>query len=163
MALWQFKFSLLPVKGIAVVHGEIPAELWEYQPPALHPNDGEPAFPDYWRSAGISPASLTDLTALLPPRRSWSPDAQMYGSEDGDSLEIWLNDIDCRLDMRSFCPGLLERILSVAHQHVCKVVISGTGEVVDPDVTGVLLKAKDSEAFEYCSNPDEYVRKRRGH
>jgi len=165
MAVWQFKFSLVPSAGIVAIHGKMVGELRSYQPPASEDidDDKDGASVDYWDSAGASPLNARELTALLPAHPSWSSDAEMFGSKRGDRIELWTDDINCILDMRAFSESLLESIVAIAARMKCKVVVHGTGEVVDPDVEQVMARVKQSGAYQFCKDPDEYFRQRRHH
>jgi hypothetical protein len=164
VAIWHARFSLVPSEGIVAVHGEMPRYLREYQPPT----EGsvidvlEENSPGYWKRAGMSPSSIPGISKLLPACRSWSSEAEMYGSKDGDRVEIWKDEVHCAMDMRVFSAGLLENILTAAKQAECKIVMHGTGEVLDADITVVTRKIKESGAYEFCADPEQYFRNRRG-
>lgn len=166
MAVWQFKFYLVPVKGIVKVHGKVVPRLSEYAP--FNPESSFEEIearaaqaPNYWEQAGVSPASMEGLTTMLPPIRSWSEEAKMFGDgEDGGAkIEIWKDDIQCKLDLRVFSEELLVAIVDEAADAECMLVLQETGEVIEPDLPLVLDKILESNAYAFCTGPTEFLRK----
>lgn len=120
MAVWQFKLSLVPTQGIIAEHGSLVATLPEYgSTPGRESLQGieEVEFVNYWQKAGLSPAALHKLTQLLPPMPSWAPEARMFGDEEGDRIEVWEDDINCMIDLRTFSKDLLEAIVDSVNGH----------------------------------------------
>jgi len=163
MAVWQFKFSLIPTSGIIGVHGRLVRALPEYAAarPGGPVDGGEDAqFVNYWEKAAMKPASLQPIMQLLPPTKSWSPDAKMFGDSEGDQIEVWDDDINCALDLRTFSKELLTAIVQLASSAQCKLVLHGTGEVVEPDLQAVLDKILASDAYSFCASPAKFLREK---
>src|SRR5262245_32241226 len=88
MAIWQLTFHLVPREAVEQLHGPTAIALAAFRPVDLETYDENAESPNYW--AGRSPRSYTEaVEALLPPRKSWSPDALMFGDEEGDGIELW--------------------------------------------------------------------------
>lgn len=161
MAVWQFKFSLVPTSGIVGEHGRLVVVLPEYgsSQSSSSADDAEDAhFVNYWEKAGMTPASLQSLMELLPSTESWSDEARMFGEAEGDRIEVWEDDINCALDLRTFSKDLLQAIVQIASRAQCKLVLHGTGEVIEPELPVVLDKILASNAYLFCIGPTKFLR-----
>lgn len=163
MAVWHFKFSLVPTQGIIAEHGSLVTKLPEYgstpgRETLQEIEDAE--YSNYWRKAGLSPAALTRLTQLLPPMPSWVPDAKMFGEEEGNRIELWEDDINCMLDLRTFSKELLQAIVETASDAQCKLVLHGSGTVIEPDMQVVLERIVASDAYAFCAEPMKFLREK---
>jgi hypothetical protein len=161
MAAWQFQFSLVPVAGIRRVHGEVVRILPEYRThifsaPVKEASD----FENYWDGIEMLPAAVEVLKGLLPERVSWSGDAKMFGSEDGNSIEIWEDDINCCLDIRSFDLSLLESLVGIAQMTKCMIVLKDDGRVIDPVLVSIVDEARRSSAAKFLENPSAFISQR---
>ena len=157
MAVWQFKFALVPTMGIEYVYGKMVPVLTEYQSGKFQVLD-DADCPNYWQGNEISPEFISRVEAMLPERESWSNEATMYGDEDGDSIEIWGDDFRCALDLRNFSLSILVAVLDLAKSTHCKLVLHGSGEVIEPDLVEVVQRIKDSNAYAFCLSPEDYLR-----
>lgn len=109
----------------------------------------------------MNPESLEAIMRLLPPAKSWSPEARMFGEAEGDRIEVWNDDINCAFDLRTFSKDLLVAIVQVAARAQCKLVLHGTGEVIEPDLQVVLNKILASDAYSFCAGPAKFLREKR--
>src|ERR1051326_1769938 len=113
MAVWQFKFYLVPIKGIERVHGHIMPVLEEYRASTpekllslpLEP-DQLPTYPNYWEGIQKGDETLQAIQTLLPQCESWSEKAIMFCNGD-NRVEVWNDDISCFLDIKNFSSSLL--------------------------------------------------------
>lgn len=117
MALWQVSFLMVPTSMvgdeefvpetlIASVVGEAGAGLTGFSLPANY-------------------AAM--LAGILPPRKSWSSDLEIWGATDSDDVQIWREDgrvlsIEVRIDVRKLDDLLLSRILALAEKWSCVLV-----------------------------------------
>lgn len=158
MAIWQFQFSLIPVDGIVKHFGEIVPNLSEYQRRlADAPVKDLADFCDYWEGVNRPKELMSALAELLPKRESWSDDALMFGAESSDQIEIWPDDIDCAIDVRTLNWGLVNSIISIAAKLNCKIVLKDDGRVIDPDISAVADAIRDSVAWQFLQAPIEYI------
>ena len=161
MAVWQFKFSLVPTSGVKRVHGDLVAVLDEYravQQASEHDSSGRAnSSQNYWE--GLDTGVVAKAVAgVLPLGESWSSDATMFGEEEGDRIEVWSDDVDCAIDLRSFLVVRLQSIVQIARALDCKLVLHGSGEVLDPVLELVLQKIQSSRAYAFCVNPANFLR-----
>jgi len=80
MAIWQFDFYLIPRKAIERVHGPSPVVLGAFRRSRVQEADSYPDPPNYW--AGRQCSSYENAVgASLAARKSWAPEAPMFGDE----------------------------------------------------------------------------------
>ena len=163
MAVWQFKFTLVPKVGILRVHGEVPAFLEEFMPmelPAtveeiepLTPEELEALssreFTNYWEESGTS-AIEEDVKLLLPFRTDWG--VREYGEDAGN--EVWVSSdfVECRLTLTQFDEGLAREFLRLANKYDC-LIASDTGEVIPADWTPFVRRIRMSRAAKFVRDP----------
>ena len=161
MAIWQFQFSLVPILGIRRVHGKVVTKLPEYatrDPDAPVKELSE--FNNYWEDFDFSSDSVKSLQNLLPTKPSWSEDAKMFGSNEGDSIEVWDDDIECSIDVRNLNIPLLSAIVQIANDMQCKIILKDGGRLVDPDIQNVITELENSPATKFVLNPIEFIKNR---
>lgn len=158
MAVWQFKFSLVPVDGISRVHGGDTANLQFYRTLPEGPNliDDADAL-NYWDDPDALRRIADTVSNFLPEIKSWSPQARMFGEGTYDQIEVWDSDLDCRIDMRNFSVDFLENVLELAREYKCKIAIHGSGDLVSPNLQDVLAEIKKSNAYQFCLDPRGYL------
>lgn len=157
MTVWQFRFSLVPELGILREHGSIPAEL-ESMKPAQPEDPLDEEYPNYWAGQPQSPRDIEAFKALLPPMESWSSDALFFGYSHGHQVELWDDDVICKLDMRAFDPELLRNYVEVAANHGCLIALHENGQVLQPDIELILEACKKSKAMRFVGSPLDTLR-----
>jgi hypothetical protein len=155
MAVWQFKFYLVPTVGILRIHKSIPSILEDQAP--MDPNvevDLDQEFENYWEETEFTVHLHERIKEHLTPADFWSEEGVMYGSYDVSRVEIWDDgDVECRIDMREFNLSLLETMLNIATELDCKIVLSENGRVVEPILTDMLDACKQSRACKFVVDP----------
>lgn len=71
---------------------------------------------------------------------------------------MWEDDVLCYLDLRALSLSLLEDILCLAASSDCSLVLFGSGEIVEPTLSLVVEKIKESRAFAFCVDPAGFLR-----
>jgi hypothetical protein len=152
MAIWQFTFYLVPHETVEQLHGPNAITLAAFRGVDLETYDENAERPNYW--AGRSPRSYAEaVEALLPPRKSWSPDALMFGDDEGDGIELWDDDIRIRLDIRQFNEPLAHAIVSLAAANDLKLVMNGTGRLIPPAYDKLTREIAQSRALRFVLDP----------
>jgi hypothetical protein len=103
------------------------------------------------------------LSAILPPGKSWSPDLETWGVEDSHRVDIWHRngqpqEGNLRLDVRSPDPALFERILSWVRGNGVELQ-DEAGRTVEPNIGELSLALRGSKAFRFVENPALYLRR----
>ena len=135
MALWQFQCYIIPKMNskIELVEDELLS----------------------WKGKDIPLADFKFLEKTI----SWTEDIIQYGKEDGTCIQFLyedglLEEINCRLDLRSLSKKMLEEILN----YVKKIegMIFFENKVYPPDIENTVKLMKNSSANRFCKNPEKY-------
>ena len=137
MAVWQFCFHIIPKNNVNKVKLD---DILS------------------WKNKLISIDSLK--ISFLTSKKSWSDNIIQYGELECDCIEIsfnkkYIEEIECRLDMRKFSLEILKEMLSFANQIEAYIYLNGN--IVDANVKSVIPLLKKSEAVKYCSNPLGFI------
>jgi hypothetical protein len=158
MAVWHFKFSLIPTEGLLRVFGEtnvsvIPEFVSNPEGPRnLEPEELE-RLPSYWDGPAKLRQIAMAVSVILPEMKSWSSEARMFGSDEQDRVEVWNDHVNCRINMRAVDFALLDKLLHLAKRFDCKLVIHGTGAIAAPDVASLAPHVECSNAYKFCLDP----------
>jgi hypothetical protein len=159
MAIWHFKFSLSPTTGLLRVLGRTEGIVPEHVSSPEGPTyiEGE-EFPNYWDDPSALRQAAMVVSSFLPEMRSWSPDARMFGDDENDRVEVWDDDIRCRMNMRMFDYELMDQIFELAKRFDCKIVVGGSGEIVEPNLIALGPHVQASNAYKFCLSPIEFLK-----
>ncbi len=137
MALWQFDFYIIP-KKMEVIKDKL---------------SDEDIFS--WRMRNISSVNID----FLEKQTSWTEDIVQYGKENETCIKFLyeeglVEEINCRLDLRSLTKKMLEQILD----YVKKIegFIFYENEIFPPDIDEIVALMKCSKANKFCQNPINY-------
>lgn len=114
MAIWQISFSVIPkhIVGDADVISEEVFSAYE--------EDIEICF-------DLPPDYASQISALLPPNKGWSPNMELWGDDETDDFTIWrkaekVKTIDVRIDIRKLDDVLLTGILALVDRWSCTLI-----------------------------------------
>jgi len=162
MAIWQFKFSLVPADGIRRVHGSDLSTLTIHQVSTdgsrLLDDVEYAVLPKYWDNPASLQRIALAISELLPEMKSWSSDARMFGEKGGNEIEVWDDDVSCHIDMRNCSEMLLTLLIRLARKFDCKLAIHGPGTVIDADMPALAREISASSAYRFCLDPEGYLR-----
>lgn len=157
MAVWQFKFTLIPAGRIVEVHGKVPDLLLQFA--AVVPDasfDDEMVWPNYWE--GVDKSAIHALAkSVLPVADSWSAEATMYGNSKTDDIQVWDDSVDVRLDCSNLNIRLLESIVAIADDCGYCIVLCEGGRVIAPIVEQVTEALKASSASRFVKDPNAFL------
>ena len=157
MAVWQFKFTLVPTEGIVKAHGKVPDSMPQFA--AVVPDaclDNEMVWPNYWE--GVDKSAIHALAmSVLPVADSWSNEATMYGNSKTDEIQVWDDSVDVRLDCSNLNIRLLEGIVTIAEDCGCCIVLCEGGRVIAPILEQVIDALKTSSAARFVKNPKAFL------
>lgn len=157
MAVWQFKFTLVPTEGIVKAHGLVPDYLPQFS--AVVPDaclEDELVWPNYWE--GVDKSLIHALARrVLPVADSWSTEATMYGDSKTDDIQVWGDSVDVRMDCSNLNVKLLESIVAVADDCGCCIVLCEGGRVIAPVSEQVIDALKASSASRFVKDPNAFL------
>ena len=163
MAVWHFKFGLIPNSGLRRVLGRtddvvVPEHVSHPDGPRYLEPDELAALPNYWDDPSMLRQVAMVVSSFMPEMKSWSEKARMFGDDEDDRVEVWEDDVSCRIHLGHVDFELLEQILGLARRFDCKLVIHGTGAVTNPDLESLRPHVEASNAYKFCADPERYLR-----
>lgn len=137
MALWQFVFYIIPREKCAT--GEDSS------------NEGILS----WKQNNISSIRID----FLEKQTSWTKDIVQYGKEDETCIQFLyedgiLEEISCRLDLRSLSKKMLGEILDYVQK--IEGMIFYEGKKYYPNIDEVVELMRKSNANRFCQSPRNY-------
>ena len=110
--------------------------------------------------SALPPDYPSQVTALLPRGRHWSPKCEMWGTEDGDRVDICADEtppkLFVRFDLRTWRPDLYERFLAFVRGIGGTVRDAETGADVPLTAEAFLANLRSSRAARFVLNPEAY-------
>ena len=106
MAIWQCKFFILPK-----------SDTYDLQYGRQYGNIKLFEDDKYWEKAKIKKEIFSEISRLLKPEKSWSNEIDLYGSENGNRLEVFfdtnniIESVTFRIDFRSEYEAVLRGII----------------------------------------------------
>ena len=138
MAIWQFVFYIAPRDCF----GNFDTE-------------------NLWEGKNISSESLSEISNVLSLTKSWSEDITQYGVNDDTCVQIFdigtsHQSIRIRLSLYSLTKAVLESILKFIAKNEAVIILQDDIRV-EPTMKNVLDLIRESDAFKYVKNPEEYL------
>ena len=162
MAVWQFKFSLVPTEGVVRHHGSLPSVLVEYRANEVGVEPrilDESEMPNYWEGIDWREHMISRVSQLLAPMNLLGTELLAFGEREGNKVDIWEDDIYCFIDARNVNLKLIELLMQIGIELHCKVVLIESGMLVDPDTSVVLDALRRSTAYDFASDPQRFLRR----
>lgn len=147
MAVWQFDMHMLPTQALDQA-AELSAEACDST--------------DWWRNFQPPPDYAEHIEQMLPRARSWSPEIDIWGSDDGHRVDIVrengrVADIFVRIDLRTPHSDFASALASLATTWSCALRVAETGAFLGPAPTDILRAIAASSAAEFVSDPRGYI------
>ncbi len=155
MAIWQYDFTLVPEFGLIEHHGVVPEKIDAY----FYDDDPEEKeYPNYWSEFDSEKCYCKDAETLLGKLNSWSDEGIMFGTEDGNKIEIWKEGgINCRFDVRNPDLEILESFMRLARKNGCLVLSHASHRVIKPELNLILEDIRSSKAYKFCKDPKGFL------
>ena len=117
---------------------------------------------DLLQKCVLKEESISMLSEELPCEKSWSDDIRLFGKTDSTCVEIFydneaIDDILVRIDIRQVCEKQILTILRFATAN--KLQILCNEEKMEPSWNAILKIIRSSNAYQYLSDPEEFLRK----
>jgi len=159
MAVWQFKFSFVPKSGVLKQHGSIPHILDEFLPyDGKHKLKETSEYLNYWEEQEVTRVDFDFFESIIPKVDSWDESAIMYEDSEGNRIEVWDDDINCRIDARKFNLSLINNILNYALEKNWLIAITSNGHVITPNIFSFIKEFKLSFSFKFCEDPEKALK-----
>lgn len=165
MAIWHFKFGLIPTEGMKRVFGTSDVAVvpeWVVRPEGprcLEPEELA-SLPNYWADPAKLRQIAMTVSSFVPEMKSWSDEARMFGANEDERIEVWDDDVRCRINLREVDFELLDRLLALARRFDCKIVVEGTGAVSAADIASLAPHVEASNGYRFCCDPVGFLTSR---
>jgi hypothetical protein len=151
MAIWHFRFSLVPVSGVIRIHKHVPDSVEALRGKHRLVSVQEP---NYWEDIGTE-AVQKAFGLCLPRTESWG-EAVTYGDSEGSTIRIDIDDeVNVALDVRDYDPVFVKKILDIAIDMNLLIVLTESGEVIKAEHAEFVAALQRSRAWRFCINPTE--------
>jgi hypothetical protein len=150
MALWQFVLDLIPASAANV--GGIPAaRMNREQLDAI----------DLDLSSAELEALFVRLEALLPEKKSWSAHLRIWGDEETDDIQVWMDEqviegVQFRIDVSHLSLPLVGGICALARHMDC-LLATRDGAIIQPNREEVIRMILQSRAMQFVRDPQRYL------
>jgi hypothetical protein len=149
MATWQFDTHLVPASVVAGRETalDVVDSAWRRQQP---------------------PSDYRDqISRPLPPAKSWSLEVLIWGSEDGDRIDILIENtrvanILVRIDARVQPSAFAQALSGLAASWECVLIDGASGSVIQPDREAIRVALASSEAAAFVADPEAFLRQLSG-
>ncbi len=139
MAIWQYTFKIIPRSDLKEL-GAITYLL----------NEDYNNF-NFWRNGNYTVDFFEQLTSILQSKPSWSKDIKLYGTEESNCIEIFMDDsflseVTVRIDYQSNYTNLLNCLLEFCVLNSL-ALIGENGEVLHLNATSIVLAIQNSSQY----------------
>lgn len=96
---------------------------------------------------------------LFDEKKSWCKDIKLFGNEESTCIEFFIEhgnieEISCRLDLRTLSRNELEKILEYINSINGKIFYEN--QIYDADIHEVTKLIKNSVAYKFCKEPRKF-------
>lgn len=139
MAIWQYTFRVVPkfdLKELGVI---------------THLLDKDYNNFTFWRNGNYAPDFFKQLTTILESKPSWSKDIKLYGTEESNCVEIFMDDnfiseVTVRIDYRSNYIDLLNWLIEFCTLNSL-ALIDEDNEVLQNNATSIVFAIQNSSQY----------------
>ena len=151
MATWQFDFHLVPATAVE--------RHWPVVPLTISADEYDQL--DWWSGTELLAEIRAELSFWLPQGRSWDPERETWGVEDGDRLDVLrdgnrIAELFVRFDVRSLSRPFLSRVVDIAQRRQL-LVVTEDRHVLRPSVKELMAAIRRSRSFAYVRDPDGFL------
>ena len=146
MAVWQVEFAIVPRRALTTTP----------RVPLSHILDT-----DWWSTERLPSGYSQQLAAIAPAGSSWTEELQTWGEEDGNRVDVWLENgkaarMIARVDVRRLDAKFAAKLLQFA-RIADAVFVRRDGVVVEPLVGAFGAALRSSTAWQYASDPAAFI------
>ncbi|WP_107854885.1 hypothetical protein [Neisseria elongata] len=141
MAIWNFRYYLIPstaIKDTFATDKDI--LLNEYRSNNFPNYNAYREFKNYFINNEVLSSITNEAKKNLIPKEFWDKNATMFSDNNGNSITIWTDDIECELDLRFNYAGFVQQTIDWAIKYNCLLVIEKTGNVIFPDINNLAFE-----------------------
>ena len=151
MAVWQFDLYFFPADILSRRFKILPAKL---------PSDVLEDYVDWpanERAADFSAA----ISRFLPAAPSWNADLSVWGSDQGDRVDLWRDgnsvvSLKARIDVRNLSIDFVRFIAELARNQKC-LLLTTSDDLIAASADDVLAALKESAAARFVRDPKAFL------
>jgi hypothetical protein len=149
MAVWQVQFAIVPRLALTSKQRVPLTQLMDN---------------DWWSAANLPPGYTQKIAAIVPFGESLTPEHQMWGTEDGNRVDVWSEDgratrMTAHVDVRRLDATFGAMVLQFA-RIADAVLIRSDGLVIEPQVGAFGAALRTSQAWSHASGPATIIASR---
>ena len=99
---------------------------------------------------------------LLPPGETWHAELEVWGTEDGDRIDVWTfpdgPEVFARFDLREWKPALYEHFVAFVRAFGGSLQDAESGQAVAHTSQDFSLSLRSSRAALFVRDPEGYLR-----
>lgn len=150
MAIWQFKFLLIPTewaeKNADRITHQLVDEGWE--------------FSAAWRESAQREPPEVVIDQYMPRAHSWYSDSTIWGDEASDDIQLWresgkIDELQFRIDARKDCDLMVQHSVSIARSLNCSFLLIEEATIIEPTAEKLVSSLKASTAVRFVRDPIE--------
>lgn len=153
MAVWQFKMWAIPAAAYRKGNSDV-IRLSREQVDEVH--------------FDLTPADMTELSdqlsRLLPEKKSWHDEMRIWGQEETDDVQVWINgnaieSVQMRLDVRHLALSRLSGLCLIARNFDWLLAVpEGPGlAVLRPNTEVIFRSVLKSPAQSFVDDPEAFL------
>lgn len=152
MAIWQYTTYPIPREKVIRDFSSLPKTLSREKFDAT----------DWWKDVTLPQNYEKVISSFLSKNSSWDKNTKVWGKEDETEISIFFEnhkivEIMIRLDTRDLSLKLLESICSFLRDCDC-LIFTEDLKLIKPEVKTLVEKLKESKAFSFSKNPEEFFK-----
>lgn len=114
-------------------------------------------------AAGLPPDYRRRLGEVLPRGHAWGTGLELWGSEDGDRIDVLTPsdeppELLARFDLREWNPDLYERFLRFVRSTGARIQVAETGAAIASTTEEFTRALRESRAARFVRDPEAYLR-----
>jgi hypothetical protein len=115
----------------------------------------------WWSHYDKNHALAEALSRILPASRSWTPDIQTWGDDDGDRIDLMrsgdaIDEVYIRIDARHINNNFLSQIAALAREFDL-IGVTEDQCIIELTFEVLSLKLRTSPAFRFVSDPRKFL------
>lgn len=151
MAAWHFRCAIIPKAGILKHHKHIPKYLEEYKEPTEFTFQESKCYhyPNYFNDCLIERVK-NNFSIFYTPVPTWGDSISFFNERDS-SVEIFPDDIECKINILDLDVEFLGKIIAIAQKNDCIFVNEENGVIFNPTMDNLLNQISTSKKNEFLS------------
>jgi hypothetical protein len=154
VAVWQFDFHLIPASSVSRRFRVVPLTI----------SMDEYDRVDWWDEVDLVRDLRADFSSILAPLRSWRPQLEMWGEDDGNRIDVsfegdQIASVFGRIDVRDLSLVFLNSLVAIARRRDLIMLTEDRHLLSSMTVKAVLSAIHRSSSFAFVSDPEEFLRR----